>query len=425
MRAGSESAVRQRESDQRVTEHVAQFATMSSIPAYEREPERRELDVHVASTGSDEQGAFVTLDDTILYPEGGGQPADHGWLDEIFVTDVQHRDGQIRHYVEAPVSQGPKRLRLDWQRRVDHMQQHTAQHLITAIAADAFGWLTTSFHPGSETSDIEFDVDMLASTDLEALEDRVMEAVRAALPVTSRREAPEELDSLAVRTRGLPEGHVGDVRLVEIQGIDLNTCGGTHLASTAEIEAVKLLDTEPMRGGTRLVWIAGGRMRRRLAGHEERNRELRRVLETGDDQLVELAEARSAALKDAGRRLRSLQEQLAAELGAKLAGASGPVVDAHFDDADGSFLQLVGRRFAADSATGIALLTARSAGKLFFVVAGGPDSSIDLAAIGTAVAELLDGRGGGPPGLYQGKAKSLENLPDALRLLNAAAGGAR
>ena len=395
MRAGSESAVRQRESDQRVTEHVAQFATMSSIPAYEREPERRELDVHVASTGSDEQGAFVTLDDTILYPEGGGQPADHGWLDEIFVTDVQHRDGQIRHYVEAPVSQGPKRLRLDWQRRVDHMQQHTAQHLITAIAADAFGWLTTSFHLGSETSDIELDVDMLASTDLEALEDRVMEAVRAALPVTSRREAPEELDSLAVRTRGLPEGHVGDVRLVEIQGIDLNTCGGTHLASTAEIEAVKLLDTEPMRGGTRLVWIAGGRMRRRLAGHEERNRELRRVLETGDDQLVELA------------------------------GASGPVVDAHFDDADGSFLQRVGRRFAADSATGIALLTARSAGKLFFVVAAGPDSSIDLAAIGAAVAELLDGRGGGPPGLYQGKAKSLENLPDALRLLNAAAGGAR
>ncbi len=293
------------------------------------------------------------------------------------------------------------------------MQQHTAQHLITAIASDEFGWPTTSFHLGAETSDVELDVETLASTDLEALEDRVMEAVRAALPVTSRHVSPGELDSLDVRTRGLPEGHVGDVRLVEIKGIDRNTCGGTHLSSTGEIEAVKLLDTESMRGGTRLIWVAGGRLRRRLDAHEERNRELRRVLKTGDDQLVELAEARTAALKDAGRHVRSLQEQLTAELGAKL------------DDADGSVLQLVGRRFAANSATGVALLTARRTPELFFVVAAGPDCLIDLAAIGAAIAEMLDGRGGGPPGLYQGKAKSLENRPDALRLLTAAAEGAR
>ncbi len=398
---------------------------MSSIPAYEREPERRELDVRVVSTGSDEQGAFVTVDDTLLYPEGGGQPADRGWLDEVLVTDVQRRDGQIRHYVEAPVSEGPTRLRLDWQRRFDHMQQHTAQHLITAIGADAFGWLTTSFHLGSETCDIELEVENLASTDLDALEDRVMEAVRAALPVTARRVSPEELEALDVRTRGLPEGHVGDVRLVEIQDIDRNTCGGTHLASTAEIEAVKLLAAEPMRGGTRLVWTAGGRLRRRLAASERRNRELRRVLETGDEQLVELAEARTAALKDAGRRVRSLQEQLADELGAQLAGAADPVADAHFDDADGAFLQLVGRRFAAASTTGVALLTARRGSEQFFVVAAGPDCSIDLAAVGTAVAASLDGRGGGPPGLYQGKAKSLEQREEAVRLLRDAAEAAR
>ncbi len=255
---------------------------MSAVPAYERDPRRTELLTEVVATGTDEGRPFALLADTILYPEGGGQPSDRGVLGETPVLDVRSGPDGIRHYLAAPVAEGPVRLRLDWDRRFDHMQQHTAQHLLTAVAQDRFRWETTAFHLGERVSDIELKAPKLPPEGLRALEDAVAAEIRAARPVTARRVPPEEVARLPVRTRGLPEGHVGDVRLVEIEGLDLNTCGGTHLASTAEIELVALVSTEAIRGGTRLFFAAGGRARRRLAAHEERNAALRKLLGAPD-----------------------------------------------------------------------------------------------------------------------------------------------
>lgn len=222
------------------------------LPAYERDPRRRELDAEVIAVGEESGRPWARLADTVLYPEGGGQPADHGWLGDVAVEDVQKRGGEVVHYLASAVSPGRATLRLDWARRFDHMQQHTAQHLLSAVAADRFGWETTSFHLGAQTCDVELAAGALPAEQVSELEEAIAVEVRAARPVTTRRVSPEAMAGLAVRSRGLPAGHVGDVRLVEIAGIDLNTCGGTHLASTAEIECVKLLRSEPMRGGVRL-----------------------------------------------------------------------------------------------------------------------------------------------------------------------------
>ena len=213
---------------------------MTTLPAYERDPWLRELDVEVLETGVEAGRAWARLSDTVLFPEGGGQPADGGWLGEVPVDDVQRREGEVVHYLASAVAPGPGTLRLDWTRRFDHMQQHTAQHLLSALAADRFGWETTSFHLGEVTSDVELAVAALPPAGLAELEEAIAAEVRAARPVSTRRVPPEALPGLAVRSRGLPAGHVGDVRLVEIAGLDLNTCGGTHLASTAEIECVAL-----------------------------------------------------------------------------------------------------------------------------------------------------------------------------------------
>ncbi|HEV8631619.1 MAG TPA: alanyl-tRNA editing protein [Thermoanaerobaculia bacterium] len=382
---------------------------MTNLPAYERDPRLRELDVEVLATGDEGGRAWVRLSDTVLYPEGGGQPADRGWLGEVPVEDVQRRDGDVRHYLAGPVSPGPARLRLDWARRFDHMQQHTAQHLLSALAADRFGWETTSFHLGPATCDVELGVAALPAAVLAQLEEAIAAAVREALPVSTRRVPENALASLAVRSRGLPAGHVGDVRLVEIAGLDLNTCGGTHLASTAEIECVKLLGSEPMRGGTRLQWVAGGRVRTRLAAHEARTESLRRTLEAADDELVAVAAARIAQLRDAERLRRRLDERLAdAEVARLLAAApTGAFVDAHFDDADGSFLQRVSSGFAAGPGTALALLTAQTGDAAFFALAAQGGATVDLKALGVRAAAALAGRGGGSGRLYQGKAGSL------------------
>ena len=276
------------------------------IHAYEREPYRSRLVVQVLAVGEEDGRPYAVLDDTVLYPEGGGQPADRGVLGGVAVVDVQRRDDAVRHYLAAGVAEGPAELALDWRRRFDHMQQHTAQHLLSAIAADRFGWPTTSFHLGECMSDVELDVSSLSLAQMTELEEQVASEVRAARPIRARRVSPAEYSTLDVRTRGLPEGHTGDVRLVEIVGIDVTTCGGTHLESTAEVEAVSLLGTAPMRGGTRLYFVAGGRVRRRLAGLEAKLVELRRLLEASEEELADAARARNEQLRDSQRRVRAL-----------------------------------------------------------------------------------------------------------------------
>jgi alanyl-tRNA synthetase len=404
---------------------------MNAVPAYERDPRLRRLEVVVLELATLEPGSeaeppatWAALDDTVLYPEGGGQPADHGALAtpagaRVGVLDVQRRDGRIWHRLAAPVDPGPAVLELDWARRFDHMQQHTAQHLLSAIAQDRHGWRTTSFHLGAEVCDVELDTPGLDEGQCAALEEEVAAEIRAAHPVTARRVSPAELEALGgrVRTRGLPEGLTGDVRLVEIEGLDLNTCGGTHLGSTGEIEALKLLGTERMRGGTRLSWVAGARVRARLAAHEERLAALRGVFECADHELVELAGQKLSRLEAAEKRVRELRRDVARAAARELAAATAELVEAHFAGEDGGFLQEVGRAFSASSHAGVALLTAGDGDEGSFLVAAGGGCGLDAAALGPPVAEALAGRGGGRGAIYQGRAGSLEGRAAALRRL--------
>jgi Ser-tRNA(Ala) deacylase AlaX len=389
---------------------------MSAPQAFERETYRTELPVRVIGTGVDEGRPWVVLDDTVLYPEGGGQPADRGLLGNVEVLDVQSSCGEIRHYLASPVSEGPAVVRLDWERRFDHMQQHTGQHLLTAVAADRFGWETTAFHLGSETCDIELNASSVSPADLFRLEEAVAAEIRAARPVTHRRVRPEELPSLPVRTRGLPEGHAGQVRLVEIEGIDLNTCGGTHLRATSEIEVLKLLGTERLRGGTRLFFVAGGRVRRRLGAHEERNGRLRVLLGAPDAGLAEALEAKLGQLTESQKAHRAAEEELADAMAEALAAAGCSVAESHFDGRDLAFLQRVGKRFTALPVPGLVLLTGVKEGAEAFVLAAGGASTADVRVLGAAVAEALGGRGGGSGRLYQGKG-SLSGRSGALAVL--------
>jgi len=396
---------------------------------YEREPARRECEAEVVETGETGGRPFAVLSDTIFYPEGGGQPADRGTLDGVPVLDVQRVGEAIRHTLERPVAPGPARLVLDWARRFDHMQQHTGQHLLSAIAEDRFGWRTTAFHLGPAVSDIELDVAALEAGPREALEEAVAAAIRAARPVRALRLSREDFDRLpSVRTRGLPEGHAGDVRLVEIEGIDLNTCGGTHLANTAEIESLALLATEPMRGGTRVYFVAGGRLRRRLGSHEERNARLRGLLGAPEDAFAATLEAKLEQLHGAERRVRHLEQELAEAAATALAAAAAVagerVAAAHFAERDAAFLGAVARALSQVPGATVVLLTAGPGPAGPFVVAAGADFAGDLPALGRFVAEGLAGRGGGSGRIFQGKAERID-LRDAVRAaLLRAPGGA-
>ena len=399
---------------------------MSRLFAFEKEPYRSRLDVNVVELGEEGGRPFAVFDDTILFPEGGGQPADRGRLGEAVILDVQRVDGAIRHYLEAPLEPrlepAPKTLELDWERRYDHMQQHTAQHLLTAVAADRFSWQTTSFHLQHETCDIELNTGSVTPAEFLRLEAAVNAEVRAARPIRTRRVEPEEVPELGVRSRGLPAGHRGSVRLVEIEGIDRNTCGGTHLASTAEIEAVKLLSVEPKRQGCMLRWIAGERIRRRLGSWEARGVRLRGLIGASDDELAEAIELKLGQLKTAARRYRVLERRLAEAVAEALIAQPDAVLEAHFEDSDAGLLQQIARRFTASQHSGLAFLTASGEKGSFFLIAAGGCCNVDLRSVGPGIAEILGGRGGGPGNLYQGKAESMTGRKTALTRLHESRG---
>ena len=387
------------------------------IQAFEREPSLRQLEVDVILVAKDEAGPYALLNDTVLYPEGGGQPADHGYLGSIQVHDVQRINGEIRHYLERPTNRGLHKLTLDWERRFDHMQQHTAQHLITAICFKSFGWETTSFHLGAKSSNIELDVASIAKTELESLEEQTAIAILEARAVSAHRVPAEDLTTKPVRSRGLPAGHTGDVRVVEIDGIDSNTCGGTHIQTTAEIGTIKLLGTDRMRGGTRLYWVAGTRVRRLLANHEIRAAALREIFESSDDEVLQVAETKLLRLKEAEHRIKQLNTDMAKETALRLESSEGAVVDAHIEGADAGFLQSVARQMTSHGTSRPGLLTTTNDSGAFFLLYHGGNSDIDLVTIGNHVATLLEGRGGGSAGLFQGKAGSLQKRKEAISIL--------
>jgi alanyl-tRNA synthetase len=204
---------------------------------------------------------------------------------------------------------------------------------------------------------------------------------------------------------------------VTIEGVEANTCGGNHVRSTAELEAIKLLGTESLRGGTRLFFVAGVRARRRLEAHERRNGALRTLLGAPDAGLVQALEGRLEQARNQDRKVKALEEELCGLLVEALAARPGTLADHHFEGRDASFLQRAGRQLAAAAPEKTVFFTSTLEGAHYFLLTAGEASPLDVPARGRELAALLEGRGGGSGRLFQGKAPGLKARDAAVELL--------
>lgn len=384
---------------------------MSRLQRYQQDAYLTELVTTIKTSARIQEGDegerwLVTLDETIFYATAGGQPHDLGSLGGARVLDVSWRDGEVAHTIDRELAAGARvRAQLDWARRFDHMQQHSAQHLITAICADERGWQTASFHLGESYCAIELDVDTLDDADLDYVERRANEEILADHTITWQEVTVEGYARLdGVRSRGLPDGHVGDVRLVRIAGLDLNTCGGTHVRSTAQLQVIKVIGTERMRGRVRLHFLAGGRVLSALQGAMSIQRALGREFSCAPDGLLESARKLRAELKVTSRRARVASAELASLLGEQLARSEERVEVLYREDADMGFLNAVAERALRDRDDLLILAMGGPAGGGVFLLAGPPEAT---SGLGPEVALALGGRGGGRSGRYQGRAARL------------------
>jgi len=359
---------------------------------------------------------IIKLAETPFYPECGGQPSDLGTIDENEIISLRYSpDGTVEHLLSRPLNPGVSVVaKIDWDRRFDHMQQHSAQHLLTAVCKDNFGLQTTAFHLGRDRSDIELDNPSIPDATLEKIESKTNELIRADLRIACREVDQREYAALKVRSRGLPDGFHGPVRLVEITGVDLNTCGGTHVSRTAELQALKIIALEKIRGGTRVYFIAGGRILKFIGSTLAREKAITSVLSCGTDKHAETVAKLAEESKKISRELKIAQTELARRIGESLKPENG-IAFHHTPTADMEYLMRIADSARKAFPESLVLITGgEEKGSGIFLLAGGEE---EVKSAGHGVAEILGGRGGGSHGIFQGKALKMENRRDAISFL--------
>jgi alanyl-tRNA synthetase len=389
-------------------------------------------DIRLVSRVGGEALWQVALDRSAFYPTSGGQPFDTGTLTatsrngavlEVAVDEVaEDEQGEVWHSTAKPLVAGTQvRAAIDWERRLDHMQQHSGQHLLSAIFSRELGAHTVSFHLGEESSTIDLNAAALAPASLERVERLANEIVAQDRPVGIRTVSRTEAEALlaAGGLRKLPERE-GDIRLIEIEGVDLNACGGTHVGSTGQIGGLLLRSTEKVRQGLRVEFVCGLRAAQ-AAGRDFRVlAEASAALSVAPSQLPQSIERLLAEAKHAAKERQRLREEVARyEAAELLAGAAVRdgfrVVRRQFADRDADFVKLLASKLAAGART-VALLASTEREPAAVVFARGAEAKFSCGELMKAALAELGLRGGGSATMAQGQVprEAVEGLFDRL-----------
>jgi alanyl-tRNA synthetase len=351
----------------------------------------------------------LILDRTAFYPTSGGQPHDLGKIGDANVLDVRDEGDEILHLVDRRPADPDANCCLDWPRRLDHMQQHTGQHLLSAMFQERFGLPTVSFHLGSEICTIDLRGPEPTPQILEGAERAANQVVFEDRPVTVRYGTADQLSRLGVRKE---LDRKGILRAIEIERADLQPCGGTHVKRTGQIGLVLVRRCTKVRQDWRVEFICGRRAERAARQDFQLLRQTAEQLSCAPEDLVSAA-ARALAERDANFKNARAVVQRLAEAEATLALQTAPaeangfhVVSRVFEGVPADYLGFFATAFAKSEKT-IALLAAEDGHLLF---AQHPSAGKDMSALLRQVMEKVGGKGGGTRDFARGK------LPDASKV---------
>lgn len=342
-------------------------------------------------------GWAVTLDATAFYPTGGGQNCDLGTLGGVNVLDVKEQGEEIIHLCEAPLEIGSTvKGAIDWERRFDHMQQHSGEHLVMGQVYQKFGYHNVGFHMG--TGIVTIDLDGPVTWDeLMEIERKVNRIIWENRPVKTWYPSPEELPSVNYRSKkALP----WPVRIVEFSGADVCACCGTHVKFTGEIGMVKFVSCIKFKEGVRIEMASGKRAMELFQNIFEQNRQVSqtfsaKILETGA-----AAKKFNELLNQEKYRATGLQRKMFAAIAAGYAGKAQAV---HFEEGlnPGQVRELADA-IAEKAETAIVYSGTDETGYSICIIS----KSADTRELGKAVNAQLNGRGGGKPGAFQGSIRA-------------------
>lgn len=356
----------------------------------------KEFEAQVLSCQEGKKGWEIILSATAFYPEGGGQPADTGILGNVRVTDVHEKDGQVVHYTDGPLPVGEMvRGVIDWDRRFQHMQEHSGEHLVSGLIHQRFGYDNVGFHMGTDEVTIDFN-GVLEWEDLMAIEEKANGMIWENLEISAVYPEKDELDAMEYRSK---KELTGAVRIVSIPGGDVCACCGTHVERTGEIGLVKFLSMIHYKGGVRISLLCG----KRAVEDYERKR----------DQVQKISVLLSARPGEISRAVEKLKDE-EAKLQEKLVAAYDKLIASEVRDikeGDGDIFilepdfeaiqlrHLVNRLLEEKKGRTVLALGGAAEGSFLYVL-GSRDG--DMRRLSRELNGLLNGRGGGSAQMAQG-----------------------
>ncbi|XP_025830493.1 alanyl-tRNA editing protein Aarsd1-B-like [Agrilus planipennis] len=379
------------------------------------------LDTTKEGKKSSVNGYEIILKDTILFPEGGGQPCDYGFLNDKPVFQVTRKEDKAIIFVTEPFNVGDSvEQKVDWPRRFDHMQQHSGQHLITAIIDREFKFPTVSWWLGEEVSHIELDTPFITPEQISSAEEIVNELIRSGKKVSV--EVIKESNSaneIKARTRGLPDDHKGDIRIITIEDVESNMCCGTHVTNLSQLQVIKLLHSEKSKrkNKTLLYFLVGNRVLKKLSSCLEREAKLTTLLNNNPNQHYELVERLQKNTKLINKNLQSVLKELAIAEAQKLKNSvPHPKFFIHYKkEADVDYINTFLREINDTETVTFLFLAVGDEKTTGNIVLYGQES--DVQNLGNQISNILEGKGAGKGKKFQAKVTKMANMKKAEELI--------
>jgi alanyl-tRNA synthetase len=377
----------------------------------------REFSAEVMDRRQVDKHPVVILDQTAFYPESGGQPFDTGFLGEVRVLKVLEGDsGEVLHFLEREILETHVQGRIDWERRFDHMQQHTGQHILSQAFLEVAQAQTLSFHMGQGSSTIDIEIAQPSAPQMDLAQAMATDIVFQNRAVTILMADKQTLGSLGLRKESQREG---EIRIIDVEGFDRSACGGTHVRSTGEIGLIGILGYERYKGGTRVEFVAGGRALRAFQSDRELLKKLCRLYSAPPDTIPEIADKIFQERMALARENETLQNQLleweAKELLARPSRtAYASTVRGIYTGRSLESVKTLAQKLTAQPGT-LAILAIADACQV--IVSRSKDLSGSCNdAVKSAIAKL-GGKGGGRPELAQAGGFSADSLDSWLQAL--------
>lgn len=385
-----------------------------TVKLYYQDPYLREFTAEIVERLRRDGRPGVVLDRTAFYATGGGQPHDTGTLSGVRVVDVVEEGDRIIHFVEADVPGREVKGVVDWERRVDHMQQHHGQHILSEAFIRVANAPTVAFHLGPLTSTIDVDRRDLSEEEVSEAQDLANRVVFENRPVSVTWHTLQEARRLPLRK--LPEEIEEPVRVVTISDFDMQPCSGTHPRSSGEVGVIAVLGCERMKAQTRVTFVCGHRAARTLRRYSKMLRSISAKLSAPVEE-VEAAIDRRLAEAAALRRTAAEAEKVMARLEARemIASVKGKVCMKVVEGRDIKYLKMVASEVTAQAPV-VAVLVSPGAEGTRFVIGASRELDVDFRQALKEILEKVPGKGGGEARFVQGSFQS-GNAAEVLRAI--------